>query len=94
MGRRRTTEDYQRPAEKNGWDLEAYEDEDSMQQTKDEPERQARTEPAGSPESVDNADARFVCYCRSSEVFDNLLDPALFGSEEIISTFLGSVYVG
>jgi hypothetical protein len=37
MGRRRTTEDYQRPAEENGWNLEAYEEEDTMQQTKDEP---------------------------------------------------------
>jgi hypothetical protein len=37
MGRRRTAEDYQRTAEEIGWDPEAHEEEDSLQQTKDEP---------------------------------------------------------
>jgi superfamily II DNA or RNA helicase len=37
MGRKRTAEDYQRTAEENGWDSEAYEEEDSVQLTKDEP---------------------------------------------------------
>ena len=32
-----TAEDYQRTAEENGWDSEAYEEEDSVQLTKDEP---------------------------------------------------------
>jgi hypothetical protein len=33
----RTAEDYQRTAEENGWDSDAYEEEDSVQLTKDEP---------------------------------------------------------
>jgi len=37
MGRRRTAEDYQRTAEENDWDPEAHEEEDSLQQTKNEP---------------------------------------------------------
>ena len=37
MGRRRTAEDYQRTAAENGWVPGAYEEEDSKQQTKDEP---------------------------------------------------------
>ena len=37
MGRRRTAENYQRTAEENGSNLEAYEEEDSLQQTKEEP---------------------------------------------------------
>ena len=37
MGRKRTAEDYYRTAEENGWELGAYEEEDSIQQTKDEP---------------------------------------------------------
>jgi hypothetical protein len=37
MGRGRTAEDYQRTAEENGWDSDAYEEEDSVQLTKDEP---------------------------------------------------------
>ena len=36
MGQGRTAEDYQRTAEENGWDSEAYEEEDSVQLTKDE----------------------------------------------------------
>ena len=36
MGRKRTAEDYQRTAEENGWVAGAYEEEDSIQQTKDE----------------------------------------------------------
>jgi hypothetical protein len=36
MGRKRTAEDYHRTAE-NGWVPGAYEEEDSVQQTKDEP---------------------------------------------------------
>jgi hypothetical protein len=35
--RGRTAEDYRRTAEENGWDSEAYEEEDSVQVTKDEP---------------------------------------------------------
>ena len=37
MGRKRTAEDYHRTAEENGWVPGAYEEEDSVQQTKDEP---------------------------------------------------------
>ena len=37
MGRGGTAEDYHRTAEENGWDSEAYEEEDSVQLTKDEP---------------------------------------------------------
>jgi hypothetical protein len=37
MGRRRTTGDYQRSAEEDGWVPGAHEEEDSIQQTKDEP---------------------------------------------------------
>jgi hypothetical protein len=37
MGRKRTAEEYQRRAEENGWVLGAHEEEDSKQQTKDEP---------------------------------------------------------
>ena len=37
MGRKRIAEDYNRTAEENGWDPEAHEEEDSLQQTKDEP---------------------------------------------------------
>ena len=37
MGGGRAAEDYQRTAEENGWDSEAYEEEDSVQLTKDEP---------------------------------------------------------
>ena len=37
MVRGRTAEDYQRMAEENGWDSEAYEEKDSAQLTKDEP---------------------------------------------------------
>jgi hypothetical protein len=37
MGQGRTAEDYQRTAEENGRDSEAYEEEDSVQLTKDEP---------------------------------------------------------
>jgi hypothetical protein len=37
MGRGRTAEDYQRTAVENGWDSEAYEEEDSVQLIKDEP---------------------------------------------------------
>jgi hypothetical protein len=36
MGRKDTTE-YNRTAEENGWVLEAYAEEDSIQLTKDEP---------------------------------------------------------
>ena len=36
MGRGRSAEDYQRTAEENGWDSEAYKEEDSVQLTKDE----------------------------------------------------------
>jgi hypothetical protein len=34
MGRKRSAEDYQRTAEKNGWVTGAYKEEDSIQQTK------------------------------------------------------------
>jgi hypothetical protein len=37
MGRKRTAEDYHRTAEENGWVPGAHEEEDSVQQTKDEP---------------------------------------------------------
>jgi hypothetical protein len=37
MGRKRTAEDYRRIVEENGWVLRAHEEEDSVQQTKDEP---------------------------------------------------------
>jgi hypothetical protein len=37
MGRKRTAEDYHRIAEENGWVPGAHEEEDSVQQTKDEP---------------------------------------------------------
>jgi hypothetical protein len=37
MGRKRTAEDYHRTAEENGWIPGAHEEEDSVQQTKDEP---------------------------------------------------------
>jgi hypothetical protein len=37
MGRKRTAEDYHRTAEENGWVPGAHEEEDSIQQTKDEP---------------------------------------------------------
>jgi len=40
MGRRkRTAEDYSRTAKENGWIPGAYEEEDRIQQTKDEPSR-------------------------------------------------------
>ena len=39
MGRKRTTEDYQRTAEENGWVPGGHEEEDSIQQTKDEPSK-------------------------------------------------------
>jgi hypothetical protein len=37
MGRKRSTEDYRRTAEKNGWVAGTYEEEDNIQQTKVEP---------------------------------------------------------
>jgi hypothetical protein len=37
MGRKRTAEDYNRTAEENGWVPRAYEEEDRIEQTKDEP---------------------------------------------------------
>ena len=37
VGRKRTAEDYHRTAEENGWVPGAHEEEDSVQQTKDEP---------------------------------------------------------
>ena len=37
MGRKRTAKDYNRTAEESGWDPGAHKEEDSLQQTKDEP---------------------------------------------------------
>ena len=37
MGRKRTAEDYHRTTEENSWEPGAYEEEDSIQQTKAEP---------------------------------------------------------
>jgi hypothetical protein len=68
MGRRRTAEDYQRTAAENGWVPGAHGEEDSIQQAKDEPTDRYKTEPAGSPRSVDNVGAR-LCrqgLCKSS----------------------------
>ena len=42
MGRRRTAEDYQRMAAANGWVPGARDEEDSKQQTKDEPSNRYR----------------------------------------------------
>jgi hypothetical protein len=39
MGRKRTAEDYHQTAEENNWVPRAYEEEDSVQQTKDEPSK-------------------------------------------------------
>ena len=71
MGRRRTAEDYQPTAEENGWVPGAHEEEDSKQQTKDEPSDRYKTEPAGGldqwmmwvPDSADQLYVDAGCTC-------------------------------
>jgi hypothetical protein len=50
MGRRRTVEDYQRTADENGWVPGAHEEEDSKQQSKDEPSDRYK---GNQPEAMD-----------------------------------------
>jgi len=57
MGRKHSTDDYQRTEEENGWVAAAHEEEDSIQQTKVEPSDRYRQNQAGGPGLMDNVGA-------------------------------------
>jgi hypothetical protein len=71
MGRKRTVEDYQRTAEENDWVPDPYEEENSIQQTKDDLDgRYNQNQQEALDEGIMRLlDSSYGLYLRASAIF-------------------------